>query len=201
MKHSIRSREMLRERRPGSGTYELVLEDPVELAHVHSGLRAEIDLIPTIAEWAGSGVIRLGWNQETALEFFGTYIIPGGGSSVFADVAVTMVESPLEYSRMLALPDRSISSSELRMMFLQGIDHPRFLQLLRATGAYQGPGKLHERQAMDAFHIWCAEHNAMTHFLTTDLKLTRIVKQYKTAPVKVAVVTPAELVAEIRGGC
>ena len=186
---------MFRQRRPGYDVYELVKEDPVELAHPHPNIRAEIDLIPRVAEVARAGFIELGWHQETQLEFFGTYLIPSGGQSVFHDVSIQLVESPIEYSRMLALPDRSISPSELRMMFLRGIDHPRFLQLQRATGAFQGK-TLHEGQMMDAFHIWCAEHNQMTHFLTTDLKLTRIVKQYKAAPLKVAVVTPSQLLIE-----
>jgi hypothetical protein len=80
--------------------------------------------------------------------------------------------------------------------FLKSITHPRFLQLQRACGAFQGDS-VKENQLADAFHIWCAEAANASHFLTTDFTLANLVRRHRTAPPQVRVVAPSELLDEL----
>lgn len=80
--------------------------------------------------------------------------------------------------------------------FLCSLKHKRFLQLQRATGAYQGPNGINENQLLDAFHLWCAEYNASDFFLTLDFNLARAVKGAKSVRT-VPVVRPSELLLAV----
>ena len=83
--------------------------------------------------------------------------------------------------------------------FLGSLRHPRFLALQKMTGAYQGPGKLNRNQLLDAFHLWCAEHNHCSFFLTLDFKLLKVLRKGKNQP-RVKAVKPSELLAEVVKG-
>ena len=73
------------------------------------------------------------------------------------------------------------------------IKHPRFTELAKMTGAYQGASKpLNLNQALDAYHIWCAESAEIDYFLTMDYKLQKVVGRSKFEP-SVKVVTPDQL--------
>lgn len=124
-------------------------------------------------------------------------MVPGPGISVLHGVDIETVEGPIEYSRVIVGPHLGLGDPrELQIQFLRGIEDKRFLQLQRACGAWQG-SSVNDNQLLDAFHVWCAEHAAATHFLTTDFKLTRVVKTYKQAPPQLKIVTPSELILDL----
>ncbi|MGI8727920.1 MAG: hypothetical protein ACR2K6_09630 [Solirubrobacterales bacterium] len=177
--------------------YEPVTIDPI--AKVQSeALRAEIELLTEIARLAASGEIELLWQAETQIEFLGQYMIPGGGRSELAAAGIRLVEGPIEYSRMIS-PIHPFSGETWRTVqvdFLKSLDHPRFRELRRACGADQG-SLVNGRQLKDAFHIWSAEVAGATHFMTTDFKLIRLVRSFKSCPPLVKVVRPSELLADL----
>ncbi len=77
--------------------------------------------------------------------------------------------------------------------FVSQIEHKRFVELAKATGAYQGKHKpLNLNQALDAYHIWCAESASIDYFLTMDYKLQRVLG-HSTVKTSVKVVTPDQL--------
>ncbi len=77
--------------------------------------------------------------------------------------------------------------------FVCSIKHPRFVELTRMTGAYQGARKpLNLNQALDAYHIWCAESAEIEYFLTMDYKLQKVVGRSKVET-SVKIVTPDQL--------
>jgi hypothetical protein len=208
VKHSIRSRTVLIPRQHSLNVdgrlhqfqvHEIADIDPTE--SVRSGrLRTEIGLVSEVARRARAGEVDLLWHIESEVEFFGIQLF-GGGKSELLEAGVTMVEAPLKYSRILS-PLSTLSGEtwqSLRTDFLTGIKHPRFMELQRACGALQG-NHLNENQLLDAFHIWCAEAAHATHFLTTDFKLARVVRGHKTAPPRVKVVAPSELLDELGVG-
>jgi hypothetical protein len=81
--------------------------------------------------------------------------------------------------------------------FLSGIQHPRYIELTKMTGAYHGKGKpLNLNQARDAYHIWCAECANMKYFLTMDYKLQKVVGAAKIRT-PVAIKTPDQLLREV----
>jgi hypothetical protein len=204
VKHSIRARTVLRPRphqlHVGGQLHEFVVHETVDIdptASVQPKLRAEIDLLHEVARRARIGDIELVWHFETELEFFGIYPL-GGGKSELLDAGVTMVDGPVKYSRLVS-PMSPLSDDtwrSLRTDFLKSINHPRFLELQRACAAFQGD-HINEKQLVDAFHVWCAEAADASHFLTTDLKLARTVRRHKTAPPRVRVVAPSELLNEL----
>lgn len=203
MQHSIRSRTVLRKRpRPGLGghdLFEIIQEDPTSRKR-EEPLRTEIDSLSRVAELARRGEIELLFHSETIVELLGNLKFPGPGSSELAAAGVTKVKGPVEYSRFITpFPPSPLSGKTWRTMqidFLKSLDHPRFLQLQRACGAYQGD-HVNESQLVDAFHVWCAEEAGATHFLTNDFDLIDLVKKHKRWPPRVRVLAPSELLSEV----
>jgi hypothetical protein len=79
---------------------------------------------------------------------------------------------------------------------LRKLEHKRFRDLQRITGAYQGEGKPNRNQLLDAFHLWCAEHNGSDFFLSLDFKLAKIIERSISKPM-VAVVRPSQLLTAV----
>jgi hypothetical protein len=101
----------------------------------------------------------------------------------------------VQYSRILYGGSEGWEEGQYR--FLCSLDHPRFRQLQRITGAYQGAQSANRNQLLDAFHLWCAEHNGSDYFLTLDFKLARVIEKAKNKP-SVPAVRPSELLNAIR---
>jgi hypothetical protein len=195
-KHAIRRRERLYPI-PGTSVYRIEERDPTRI--VTGQLRDEIDAISAVASLARAGAIKLASNLETTLELLTIVSIPSPGKSEFHDINIANVPAPFEYSR-LASGTHYVSGTakELQYAFLRRIRAPRFLEIQRACGAYQGDSVApNGNQLADAFHIWCAEVAAAEYFLTTDLKLVRVVRQYKKAPLRVSVVSPTQLLVAL----
>lgn len=205
VKHAIRSRTVMRPwrhgREAGTGTAQgIVSEDPAR--RVSGRLRLEIDCLSEVTRLAEEGILELLWHFETFAEFARIFMIPGAASD-FSRAGIRMVRGPFDYGRPLVPlyppgPTDASAVREEQVRFLKSLDHVRFLQLQRACGAAQGQ-VTNDNQLIDAFHIWCAEHEGAHYFLTTDLKLIRLITNHRTYPPRVRVLAPSELLDDIRG--
>jgi len=156
-------------------------------------LKAEAELLPTLAEAGKRGKVKYVIQMETLFESWG---IPKMDSETgkFYGAPYEDVEAPIKYSRVLLGFNRD--AREMQFSFLSSIRNARFIELQKMTGAYQGPGKLNRNQLLDAFHIWCAEHNKCDYFLTLDFKLLNVLRKQNPHPL-VELVKPSELVEKI----
>lgn len=196
-KHAIRGRELLR-RRAGALTWQLVEEDPVDERGVAGEIRREIDLLDDVAALARAGSVRLVTHLEAVWELLGN-LQPGRSRLVFDGLSVEKIGNPVPYTRSLTpFPGSSATARSLTIDFLRGLRHPRYMELRRACGAYQGELPVPPNQLMDSFLVWCADDAGADYFLTTDLKLVRTVRACKSVRLDVAVVAPSELLAAIR---
>ena len=154
-------------------------------------LKAEADLLPRLASLGKSGCCEYVINVETLQESWGLRDMDSKNGR-FYGVPIDMVEAPVKYSRIAG--GGGISSKDRQFRFLAGVNHPRFLELQKMTGAYQGEQGPNRNQLLDAFHVWCAEHNNCEFFLTLDFKLIKVIG---LSPKKstVAAVRPSELLS------
>lgn len=134
-------------------------------------LKVEAELLPRLAELGKLGAIEYVINNETEQESWG---LPNMDSKTgrFYGAPIKTVKAPLEYSRTVA--GGETKSRERQYCFLSSIRHKRFLELQKMTGAYQGKQPLNHNQLLDAFHLWCAEHNNCEFFLTLDFKVIKV---------------------------
>ncbi len=156
-------------------------------------LKAEAALLPSLAEAGKTGVVNYMIQVETLFEGWG---IPKMDSETgrFYDAPCEWVEAPIEYSRVFA--GTGSDAKDMQFRFLASVKSKRFLELQKITGAYQGPGKLNRNQLLDAFHLWCAEHNSCGYLLTLDFKLIKVLRKQKRSLLS-EVVKPSELMKRI----
>lgn len=134
-------------------------------------LKTEAELLPRLAELGKLGTVGYVINVETEQEGWG---LPNMDSETgrFYGTQIKTVESPLKYSRIVA--GGATKPRDRQYDFLCSIKHKKFLELQKLTGAYQGQNPLNHNQLLDAFHLWCAEHNHCEFFLTLDFKLIKV---------------------------
>ncbi len=157
-----------------------------------SDLKKEVDLLLQISELAKSGGVQIFLNRETMFESTGLPAMESPSGKFFG-APINDAAAPIRYARTLMSP--AISSNELTLNFLKGIKDTRFLELQKVTGAYQGKDKFNLNQLLDAFYIWCAEHNHCDYMLTLDFKLIKMARNNPKHSMKVKVVKPSELLA------
>lgn len=156
-------------------------------------LKAEAELLPQVAALAAAGLVIFQISIETQVELSG---LPDMDSETgyFYGAAREIVKPPVRYSRTLyGGPEHW---KEAQYNFLRSLEHERFLELQKITGAYQGKRKVNRNQLLDAFHLWCAEYNGSDFFLSLDFKLARVIERSKSKPT-VAVVRPSQLLAAV----
>lgn len=149
-----------------------------------------------VLAYAGiSGRLKFHTHREVDIETWG---LPGmfTASGRFFGCPVHEVGDPiLPRARILFGGQKTFK--EHKLDFLGGIQNPRFTELTKMTGAYQGPRKpLNLNQAIDAYLIWCAECAGMNYFLTMDYKLQRVAQRSKVKT-SVAIKTPDQLLREV----
>jgi hypothetical protein len=159
-------------------------------ARVKGPLTQEFSYLPFIADLAKTGRVRLVSHAEVRMELWGLPKLddPRG---LFQGAPIESGPNPLEYGRVVA-GWSTIQKTDPQLDFLKGITHARFHQLKVAAGASPSSQK-YKNQLMDAFHIWCAEAASAKYFLTTDLKLVRLISLHKAHPPSCRVVAPAQL--------
>ena len=160
-------------------------------------LYSEIQLLSEVANLAKQERIKLLTHFETILEHFGLPKTVGRRKSVFEGIAIEEVKNPVEYSRVLLGLGQSPKGAQYN--FIKGIKHPRFTELQKIMGAYQGEDRTNRNQLLDAFHFWCAEFNGCDYFLTLDFKLIAYTNSQKAFKSAVRLVSPSELLAAIGG--
>lgn len=146
-------------------------------------------LLRFIAALAKQGKIRLVMHHEVQWELMGVKHAYGSGA-LFYKAPIAFVEGPVETSGILL----DGSGRDYQYEHLCSIDHARFSQLQRWTGAWQGPNNpLNRNQLLDAFHIWCAEHSNSDYFLTHDDGLIREMSKGSERRTPVNIITPTDL--------
>lgn len=182
----------------GGKGIELLVHDVVQtnpnLGILNKTLRVEADLLPSLAELGRQGAVEYIMQLEAKLESWGLRNMDSDRGDYYG-TPIRFVEGPFKYSRTVG--GAGIEVVDRQFEFLKSIDHPRFAELQRMTGAYQGANEMNRNQLLDAFHLWCAEHAGAEFFLTLDFKLIKVVARSPSKSV-VRLVRPSELVASVR---
>jgi hypothetical protein len=160
-------------------------------------LKQNAELLVELADLGKQGKIKYLIQNETLFE---TWFLPDmdSRSGKFYGSPITHVEAPINYSRTMI--GGNINDKDMQFDFLKSIKHKRFIELQKITGAYQGKNKMNRNQLLDAFHIWCAEHNECDYFLTMDFKLIKMISDNKKQNIKVKLITPSDLLIKIKSG-
>jgi hypothetical protein len=154
----------------------------------------EAEFLPSLADLGRRGVIDFFANIETRVESWG---LPKMDSEtgLFYGAPLRMVEAPIQYSRILFNASRNARDDQFR--FLDSLGNKRLLEWQKATGAYQGTLARNHNQLLDAFQLWCAEHNCCKFFLTLDFKLIRVLRSGKhKSPLEA--LRPSELLRRLK---
>ena len=157
-------------------------------------LKREAHLIKSIAEHAKTGRMVAAMDIETRFETWG---LPDMDSATgkFYGAPIGPAPPPICADRLLFCAGRD--PVEMQRRFLRSIKHPRFLELQKITGGYQGPGNYDWNQVLDAYALWCAEHNGCDYFLTLDFSLINTLRKAKGKSLHTRVVRPSELIARL----
>ncbi len=181
----------------GGVTQDIDVHDPVEInpneGIKNSDLKAETVLLPKLSELGKNNKIKYYINNETRLEIWELPNMDSANGKFFG-CPIETGQDPIRYSR--ALFNHNTSMREEQFNFLSQIKHKRFTELQKITGAYQGENNLNHNQLLDAFHIWCAEHNECDYFLTLDFKLIKVIDKSPNN-VFTNVVSPSTLVTQL----
>jgi hypothetical protein len=81
--------------------------------------------------------------------------------------------------------------------YLKGRRDKRFMELQRAVGVKAGANNAANQRA-DAWHLYCAEYEKASHFLTVDYRMIRHLQSHRSTTPKLKVVTPRELLTDLR---
>jgi hypothetical protein len=154
-------------------------------------IRNETDLLPDVAALAGKGRVSFVTDGELDMEVWG---LPGsfGRRTVMSGAKIERVPPPFEYSRVVSGPSGSFQ--EHRSDFIRSVNDPRFLELAKACGAFDG-SEVGENQLWDAFHLWTAERSGVPFFLTVDFKLIRRTATAPKSGPRTTLLRPSELLA------
>jgi hypothetical protein len=121
-----------------------------------------------LAQFAKEGKIKLMTHPEVMHELWG--LPRTTGSPLFFGAPIEKVEGPFRIARVVL----DWTGTDHQYEFLRQVQHPRFAELQRVCGAYQGPDTpLNRNQLIDAWHVLCAESAGARYFLTHDDKLIR----------------------------
>jgi hypothetical protein len=119
-------------------------------------------------------------------------------SGKFYGAPIEHVRGSYQYGRAIFFP--GMDSRKLLEQFLREIRDPRFTEIARVLSGGGGKERASTNDLLDAFHVWTAEGESCTHFLTLDFKLIAKVKRAQRLSVSVGMVKPSELLTEICAG-
>ena len=142
-----------------------------------------------------SGQVEFYIHREVEFEVMGLPAMTSPSGRFFG-CPIKKVADP-QPPRVRIIAGGNKSHKEHSLDFMCSIENPRFIELIKMTGAYQGKSKpLNLNQARDAYHIWCAENAQVDYFLTMDYKLKKVVEQSKIKTA-VKIVTPVQFLKVI----
>lgn len=179
----------------GPTTHSIVVYDEVcinpnlEISNIE--LRHEVELLPRIANLGNDGTLKFVQSLEGRIEMSGLPNLDSRSGRFFGAQVQMLKDIPFRYDRILF--GAGVDAEVAQMSFLESIENPRFDELKKACGAYQGKSHPPNRnQLLDAFHVWCAERSGCEFFLTLDFKLQRVLSKSKALP-QVRITRPSEL--------
>lgn len=147
-----------------------------------------------LARLAKDGKICLAIHHEIRAELWRLRFRGRRTEPLFFGAPIENVQGPVKYSRILV----DGSGRDWQYECLARIEHPRFKELQKWSGAFQGNDKpLNRSQLLDAFHLWCAETANADYFLTQDESLIRTVTGRKPERIAVQLVTPFDLLSAL----
>jgi hypothetical protein len=157
-------------------------------------LKTEVSLIETVANHVKAGRLRAVADLETLFETWG---FPNMDSvhRRFYGAPVGPAPPPIHVDRFVFCAGKDPLT--LQRNFLRDISHPRFLELQKVTGGYQGKEGYSWNQMLDAYAVWCAEHNQCNYFLTLDFRLVRIWKTARVGASTIKLMIPSQLLAAL----
>ena len=161
----------------------------------HPPLKRDAVFLPILAKAGLLGHIKFLRSPEIDMEAAG---LPSTASASgrFFGCPVEQVKLPTNSPRMWLGGGRS--ADEWTDSFLASISHPRFKELCKVVGAYQGEkNPLHRNQARDALHIWTAEEAGADAFLTMDYKLGKMIKNDPKKRVPLKIYSPGEVLKDL----
>lgn len=158
----------------------------------HDVQRRDAIALPMLAYAGISDWIKFYYHREVLLESSGLPRMRSASGSFFGCTIHKVPDPHTPRSRIISGGEKKLR--EHTSHFLNGLEDRRFIELTRATGAYQGTSQtLNLNQGLDAYHIWCAENAKINYFLTMDYKLKKMVEKSRI-DTSVRVVTPTELI-------
>ncbi|MCZ4307703.1 MULTISPECIES: hypothetical protein [Vibrio] len=175
--------------------HETQMVNPNESIKNNDLLKSETYLLEDVAKQDAAGTLRFVTHDEVQFE---SWNMPNLNSKrgMFYGANVGTVNSPINYSRTIAGGNSTVK--DLQFNFISQIKNARFIEFQKIAGAYQGKDKLPSKnQALDAFHLWCADASHCDYFLTLDLSLIQLVNKRGKDKMSVKVVTPSELLSLI----
>lgn len=152
-------------------------------------LKLEAEVLPHLAEQGRTGRVRYVISDESQYEIWGLPALDSETGTFYGD-PLEFIESPFKGDRVMG--GLGIDGKAAQMDFLCSIKDKRFLAFQKAAGAYQGAHLPNRNQMIDAFHLWCAEHNNCDYFLTLDFSLIRALNRSKLKT-DVRIVRPTDL--------
>lgn len=183
------------EHRQIAEVHQPIVVNPNDKIEPGSELRGEVELLPRVARLAHDGVVVFAISVETQVELSGIPKMDSMTGDLYNAPRIK-VEPPIRYGRVLYGGKEDFEEAQFN--FIESLADDRLLELRRACGAQQGK-KVNRNQLLDAFHLWCAEHNGCEYFLSLDFKLARVIDRAKTKP-KCRIVRPSELLSLLAQG-
>ena len=178
--------------------YEEIIVNPNDNITNNARLRSEVDLIPEIVHLQNSESIQFCITSELDVETMGIPSMDSLSGRLYG-AEIIWVDPPIKYARVVS--GWCLDAKEDQYEFIRSLKSPRFEQIQKAVGAYQGVNPPNRNQLLDAFHLWCAEHACCDFFLTAEAeKLNRMMSQKKNFSYEPSIVSPSELLSVLDGG-
>jgi len=152
----------------------------------YPGQRTECDLVESVARLIRDGNLEAATSSEVLFEFMKLpKTFPTSGGILFgADYRI--VRAPVMLGYRLTAPAESFRRT------LESISNPRYLEIRRQVGAFQGQKQVPLNQLFDALFLWTAEASGCNYFLTVERKLF----EYPFRSHSLKCVRPSTLLAE-----
>jgi len=173
-----------------SPVYNFKFVNPNDNIRNNEVLKREASLLQNVAEAAKSNIIDLVIQHETLFESWGLPNMDSQSGKLYG-APYQIVDGPIKYDRIIE--GFNVDPLKDQFDFLSCIKHKRFIDIQKATGAYQGEHKTNRNQLIDAWNIWCAEHSECQYLLTMGFKLIKMIQAKHKWQSSVRLVTPSEL--------
>lgn len=181
-------------------------------------LMKQVQALPTITRLSIEGTLGLHsypeLDHEGLLSSANVYLVPKGDLRI--GLKISSIETPVERSYFQQTDFRSYMSNETILQFYQFLrdldfkrmleKSPQFVSRLPATtrknlnnihrfkALYDAAGVKHCR---DAFHLWAAETNGLSHFITMDKKFINQMTKTSRITLKTKPITPRDFLTEL----